>query len=224
MQPTHHFPRLLLAALLAIAANNAVWAADLTPAQRAAFEAEFAPIRAFTLTDHFIDKYLAAAADPGYPVAALDRMIVGTDDAEDDADEDDAEYDTDADGGDEYDANEYDADAEEDEDAQPQLIAQRIDALEATPGAADFLAGHGLSVRDFVLGRSMLMLAGVLHAEQQNPELFEDDEDDEEDFDLSLVVSPANLAVYVRNKDKIHRTMMAVGERRLRSLEKTSAE
>ncbi|PKM03871.1 MAG: hypothetical protein CVV16_07385 [Gammaproteobacteria bacterium HGW-Gammaproteobacteria-6] len=210
MQPTRHLSRLLLAALLAIVAvaSPAVWAARLTDAQRA----EIAQIRAFTLTDRFVDKYLAAQADPDYPVAALAGMLVGTDD-----DEDDTEYDTDADGGDEYDTDEGNAD--EDDDAQPQSTAQWIDAIEATPGAADFLAGHGLSVRDFVLGRSMLAFAAFLQAEQQNPDLFEDDEVG--GIDLDLIVSPANMAVYLRNKDKIHRTMMEAGRRQLRSHEKS---
>jgi len=219
-QPTRHWSRLLMAASLAIAASSAAWAADLTPAQRAAFAAEMAQVRAFMLTDRFIDKYLAAAADPDYPVAALDGMIVGTDDDDDDADEgDEDDYSADDDA-DEYSAEEGD----EDEEEPSQSLAQMIGEIEAVPGATDFLARHGLSVRDFVLGRGMMTYAAILHAQQQDPGLFEDDEDDEEDYDLSLVVSSANLAVYVRNKDKMHRTMMAVGERRLRSLEKTPEE
>ncbi|PIQ36627.1 MAG: hypothetical protein COW59_11520 [Lysobacterales bacterium CG17_big_fil_post_rev_8_21_14_2_50_64_11] len=218
-----------MAASLAIAASSAAWAADLTPAQRAAFAAEMAQVRAFMLTDRFIDKYLAAAADPDYPVAALDGMIVGTDDDDDDADEgDEDDYSADDDA-DEYsaddDADEYSAEeGDEDEEEPSQSLAQMIGEIEAVPGATDFLARHGLSVRDFVLGRGMMTYAAILHAQQQDPGLFEDDEDDEEDYDLSLVVSSANLAVYVRNKDKMHRTMMAVGERRLRSLEKTPEE
>jgi len=228
-QPTRHWSRLLMAASLAIAASSAAWAADLTPAQRAAFAAEMAQVRAFMLTDRFIDKYLAAAADPDYPVAALDGMIVGTDDDDDDADEgdeDDYSADDDADeysaddDADEYsaddDADEYSAEeGDEDEEEPSQSLAQMIGEIEAVPGATDFLARHGLSVRDFVLGRGMMTYAAILHAQQQDPGLFERDELEVQDIDFDVIVSPANLAVYVRNKDKIERTMMAVGKRRL---------
>lgn len=224
-QPTRHWSRLLLAALLTIvaAASPAVWAARLTDAQRAEIAAEIAQIRAFTLTDRFVDKFLAAQADPDYPVAALDGMFIGTDDDEHDADEGDVDDDSADDDADEYSEDEDDED--EDEDEPSQTLAQMIGEIEAAPGAADFLAGHGLSVREFSLGRLMLVYVSVLRAEQQNPELFADDEDDEkEDVDLSRIVSPANMAVYLRNKDKIHRTMMEAGMRRLRSHETKPVE
>lgn len=207
MRPNHS--SLLLTALLAIAAavSPPAWAAHPTDEQR---DAEIAQMRALVLTDRFVVKYLAAVADPGYPTAALDGEVVVTEGSGIGIDEDEN-------------ANE-----------QPQSVAQWIGEIEAKPGVADFLARHGLSVRDFVLGRYMIGAAGFLHAKQQNPELFADDEDEDdgeyededddedEDVDLSLIVSPANLAVYLRNKDKIQRTMMEIGRRRLRSLEKTS--
>lgn len=222
-QPTRHWSRLLLAALLTIvaAASPAVWAARLTDAQRAEIAAEIAQIRAFTLTDRFVDKYLAAQADPDYPVAALDGMFIGTDDDEHDADEGDVDDDSVDDDTDEYSEDEGD----DDEDEPSQTLAQMIGEIETAPGAADFLERHDLAVREFMLGRLMLFYAAVLHMEQQNPELFEDDEDDEkDDVDPSRIVSPANMAVYLRNKDKIHRTMIEAGRRRLRSHEKKSVE
>lgn len=190
---------LSLTALLAVAAavSSPVRAAHPTDAQ---IKAEFAPVRAFVMTDRFVDKYLAAATDPDYPTVALDGKTVVTR------------------------GNEMDNDEDENANKQPQSIAQWIGDVEAAPGVADFLARYGLSVRDFALGRTMIIFAGVLHAKQQNPELFKDGEDEDEDksIDLSLIVSPANLAVYERNKGKIHRTMMEIGQRRLRSLEKVS--
>lgn len=183
----------LLTALLAIAAavSPPAWAARPTDAQ---IKAEYAPVRAFVLTDRFIVKYLAAQADTAYPEVALDGMIIGT----------------------------YDDDDDDAEDVSEKSIDQWVNEIEAKPGVRDFLARHGLSVREFILGRTMMFLAGFLHAEQQHPDLYKhdddededddeyerEDEDEDEDVDLSLIVSPANLAVYLRNKDKIHREML----------------
>lgn len=181
----------------------------------------YAPVRAFVLTDRFVDKYLAAQADPDYPTAAIDGEASVNADVDDD-------------------------DQDENENVQIQSIAQQIAEYEAKPGVADFHARHDLSVREFVLTRDALLLAGALYLEQQHPELFAEDEadseyededsdeyddsdEDESDgggvhIDLSLIVSPANLAIYQRNKDKIHQAMMEIGRRRMQNYKTTSGK
>lgn len=184
------------------------WAATAADEQR-----ELAQIRAFKLTDRFVDQYLAAAADPAYPGAALDGATV----------------------------KRYLVDKDEPSSLSHQSFDQFVREVEAKPGVQNFLSRYHLTVREFLTGRVALAFAAVEQISREHPEWVDDgkddNDDDEEDApprpgknarskpaDRSELVSPNNMTVFLRNKDKLEKKMFEVGRRRLSESQKGVAQ
>lgn len=85
-------------------------------------------------------------------------------------------------------------------------------AFAARPGVSAALQRHGLTAREMILGMTTLLGAAMQDAAQQHPEMVAKGE-----ITMEAKIGPANMAVYNRHKDELHRHQMKLGQEQLKA-------
>lgn len=86
-------------------------------------------------------------------------------------------------------------------------LSEAISEYDARPGNHNYLASHGLTSRDMILGTSALAAAAMQEMQAKHPEFVKGN--------AARLVSPQNMAFYQGHKDEIHSLMQKVGKARL---------
>lgn len=96
--------------------------------------------------------------------------------------------------------------------AENRSLDQTAAAFDAQPGVHDALQRHGLTAREMILGMVSLLGAATQDMAQQHPDMVKDGE-----ITMNGTISPANMAVYHRHKDELHRHQAQLGREQLKA-------
>jgi len=96
--------------------------------------------------------------------------------------------------------------------AENRSLTETIRVFDARPGVHAALERNGLTARDLLLGMGVLVGAAAQEMVQQHPELAKNGT-----ISINGKISPANMAVYQRNKDALLRHQRELGRAQLQA-------